>query len=325
MCIRDRPGAEFGGAGGARGDWDSGDAAGEGLSVGQARCYDAGTTGGDSRGDRRDKEDLRDHVQRAARSEGRGEGRRVGEGWSDWAGGADHQYRTASDCAERWRCGGWIGAAGVVLGPGQVWWDSDRHRVAPGGPVSVLHGVGPGAGCGVGGRECEPQGPYGVSGLWQCNAAGQSRRGLCAGGLVYAEWVGNVGRWAAVHPRDGRLYRTAEVHRYRGTTGRQSPVYRRPEADAVYRLQQRVPAVWAAVCGGHREPDACGAGPEAMPARSRTGAEGAERCEACDVPGYTEGLIAMHTRRRMDWNSVKERFLKDAAANAMLARPQRVP
>jgi len=27
----------------------------------------------------------------------------------------------------------------------------------------------------------------------------------------------------------------------------------------------------------------------------------------------------------MDWNSVKERFLKDAAANAMLARPQRVP
>src|SRR6201986_2364973 len=35
--------------------------------------------------------------------------------------------------------------------------------------------------------------------------------------------------------------------------------------------------------------------------------------------------IAMHTGRRMHWDPVKERFLKDDAANAMLSRPQRAP
>jgi predicted dehydrogenase len=35
--------------------------------------------------------------------------------------------------------------------------------------------------------------------------------------------------------------------------------------------------------------------------------------------------IAMKTKRRMHWDPVKERFLNDDAANAMLARPQRAP
>jgi len=35
--------------------------------------------------------------------------------------------------------------------------------------------------------------------------------------------------------------------------------------------------------------------------------------------------IAMHTGRRMHWDPVKERFLKDDAANTMLSRPQRAP
>src|SRR5665213_425356 len=140
MCIRDRPGAELGGTGGARGDWDSGDAAGEGLSFGQARRYYAGATGGDSEGDRRDQEDLRDHVQRAAGGEGGCEGWRVGEGRSDWAGGADDQYCSAPDCAEGRRRRRRDGTAGVVLASGEVWRNSYRHRVAPGRPVSVLHG-----------------------------------------------------------------------------------------------------------------------------------------------------------------------------------------
>jgi predicted dehydrogenase len=35
--------------------------------------------------------------------------------------------------------------------------------------------------------------------------------------------------------------------------------------------------------------------------------------------------IAMHTKRRMHWDPVKEHFLNDEAANKMLSRPQRAP
>ena len=35
--------------------------------------------------------------------------------------------------------------------------------------------------------------------------------------------------------------------------------------------------------------------------------------------------IAMKTKRRLHWDPVKERFINDDAANAMLSRPQRAP
>jgi hypothetical protein len=81
----------------------------------------------------------------------------------------------------------------LVLGPGAVRRHSVRHRIAPGGPVCLLHRLDDGCGHGVADRECESSDPSGVSGLRRHDAPGQRRRGIRAGGLVYPGWTGHVG------------------------------------------------------------------------------------------------------------------------------------
>ena len=161
------------------------------------------------------------------------------------------------------------GDAGGGSGRPEWFWNPDqyrrhslRHRLAPGGPVPLLHRIEAGRGGGVADCECAPSrssASFRTSATWCCAAI----RGL---GYVRLDWFtpDGLGTWG-----DGRLFILGtdgyiEVRKYTNVavsaSGQQS-VHRGQEPGALHRLQQHAAAVWAAVRRRHREPHARCAGP----------------------------------------------------------------
>ena len=108
-----------------------GDAARQGLHGRQAGHDDARAAGGGAQGAGGDEADLLDPLQRAAREQGDGQGRRAGEGGRDRQGDPDHRARSAPHEPGD--------AARLVLREGALRRHPLRHRLAPVRPVPVLH------------------------------------------------------------------------------------------------------------------------------------------------------------------------------------------
>ena len=205
------------------------DEARQGLHVRQAGHHDARPARRGAQGAGGDQADLLDHVQRAAREPRDRQGGRAREGRRDrqviqtiGLGPAPDQPGVS---------------AGMVLGQGAVRRHPLRHRLAPGGPVPVLHRLDAGRRRLVAGRERPPSRSAEVRGFRRRHAARRPRCRLHSRRLVHARRPLDMGRRPADDPRHRRLHRDPQERRHRRTPGREPPVPRGQQGDALHRLQ----------------------------------------------------------------------------------------
>ena len=134
-------------------------------------------------------------------------------------------------------------------------------------PVPVLHRVRPQRRHRrVAGRQPASSAISWPRGLRRRDAARQRRHGLHPRGLVHAGRPRHLRRRPAHHPRHRRLHRDPQERRHRRPAGRQPPVPRRSEGDALRRLQRRGAALRERARGRRAEPD--GDGRRRRPRRS---------------------------------------------------------
>ena len=136
----------------------------------------------------------------------------------------------------------------------------------------------------VAGRQRPPPAVSEVRGLRRRRAARRRRHRLHPRRLVHAGRPLDVGRRPADDPRHRRLHRDPQERRHRRTARREPPVPRRPEGDALHRLQGRRRCRTASssshdVRQPHRDGDVAGA----LLPRDRADAEGAGTGAAADL------------------------------------------
>ena len=105
----------------------------------------------------------------------------------------------------------------VVLRAGAVRRDSHRHRLPPGGSVSLLHRIHHRGGHGRRGRQLEVSRVARARRLRRHDAAGERRDRLRAGGLVHARRPEHVGGRASRDPGNRGLHRASQVRGHRRT------------------------------------------------------------------------------------------------------------
>ncbi len=117
-------------------------------------------------------------------------------------------------------------------------------------------------------------------------------RGDSGLGYVRLDWftpvrARNLGRRTIVHPRYRWLYRDPQICRCSGEEGWKQPVSGERQREPVYRLQQYAAALRAAVCSGHRKPDAHCTGSDSVFAGCGAFDQGADERDACDFESLT--------------------------------------
>ena len=176
-------------------------------------------------------------------------------------------------------------ASGVVLRAAALRRHPLRHRLAPGRSVPLFTGsTRAEVVASQVGNVNNPQYP-GFEDFGDMMVRGDGGTGLHPRRLVHARRARHLGRRPPDDPRHRRLHRDPQEHRHRRPAGRQPPVPRRQEGDALHRLREGRAAVRRAAGGRRREPHRDGDAAGALLPGDRAGAQGAEAGAARHVQG----------------------------------------